>query len=132
LAERRNGTLATRLEYSKLTLPTAQAGRFSGYARPSGPRSRLRGVPLPTLFFTPQARMFRAALWSLWRLVPQCGHACHRADKPVWTPARHPEQAWLVNAGGTATARFPAHTALNARMPRNSPHPASAMDFARQ
>jgi hypothetical protein len=29
-------------------LPTANAGGFSGYARPSGPRWRLTGLPGPT------------------------------------------------------------------------------------
>jgi hypothetical protein len=42
-----------------------------------------------------------------------------------------PEQAWLVNAGGTATTVFPAYAALQDRMRKKALHPASAIDFAR-
>jgi hypothetical protein len=41
-------------------------------------------------------------------------------DKPVWTMTPQPEHACEVNAGGTATARFPAYAALKARMLKNA------------
>src|SRR5262249_36722426 len=37
----------------------------------------------------PKASIFRAALWSLYRLVPQYMHECHRADKPFQTTSVH-------------------------------------------
>jgi hypothetical protein len=46
-------------------------------------------------------------------------------------PQPGPEHRWLVNAGGTATTRFPAHAALKARMARNALHLASLMLLAR-
>ena len=39
-----------------------------------------------------------------------------------------PEHSWLVNAGGTATARRPADAAWPSRLIRNAAQPASAMD----
>jgi hypothetical protein len=75
--------------------------------------------------------MFFAALWSRCRLVPHAGQLCQRTDKPFCTTTPQPEHVWLVEAGFTATTRFPAHAALKARMLRNPLHPASAMDLAR-
>jgi hypothetical protein len=53
--------------------------------------------------------MFLAALWSRCELAPQSGQECQRTEKPLWTITPLPEQAWLVEAGGTATCPFPTY-----------------------
>jgi hypothetical protein len=94
--------------------------RFSDAANATPPRR-----------LCPSRSMFFAALWSRCRLVPQPGHECQRTDRPFWTRTPQPEHVWLVYAGGTPTARFPAHTALKARMLKKPLQPASLILLAR-
>src|SRR5262249_41953207 len=102
--------------------PRMNAGdsRFSDAAYATAPRR-----------LCPSRSKFLAALWFRCRLVPHSGQECQRTDKPLETSTPQPEQIWLVSAGGTAMARFPAYAALKARMLRNAAQPASWMDLAR-
>src|SRR5260370_2944815 len=93
--------------------------RFCAAAYAAAPR---RACPALSMFF--------AALWSRCRLVPQSGQGCHPTERPFWTITPQPEQVWLGLAGGTATTRFPAHTAFEAKRLRQALHPPSPMVFA--
>jgi hypothetical protein len=62
---------------------------------------------------------------------PQEGQTWGRPLKLVGTRSPQPEQSWLVNAGGTATTRVPAHSAVPARRGRNCAPPAAERLVAR-
>lgn len=88
------------------------------------PRPSCRGLPWHASFSevrpatkrSPCARMSFAAFTSAFPACPQLRHlkfACPlRFPRPVWPHAQHGKEVYL---GPTATTRFPAHSALEAR-----------------
>src|SRR5262249_42229948 len=75
--------------------------------------------------------ILRAAFSSRSRISPQVGQTCVRTERLFSTRSPHPLQSWEVYAGGTACTRFPAHSALKARITRKLYHPASLIDLFR-
>jgi hypothetical protein len=73
----------------------------------------------------PSHKMFLAAFSSRSRIRPQVVQTCVRTLRLFSMRAPHPLQSCVVYAGQTASTRFPAHTALQARIERNCLQPAS-------
>lgn len=118
-------------------LPTPQGGGFSGYARPIGPRSRVKGLPSPNFLPTSSQdiqRRVRVAVQHQPAARADVGPHAERLLHPLGAGGTVGQDARTGLGGerrGTATTRRPAYAALPSRMVRNAAHPASEIAFAR-
>ena len=73
----------------------------------------------------PRHWIFLAAFSSRSKTSPQCVQTWVRTERLFWIRSPQPLQSCAGYAGWTAATRLPTHAAVQARMDRKWPHPAS-------